>query len=84
MHPYWWALGARPGGDGATVGEGEDTAGEGIFEGYECCWAGVDVGRGDDMALDIREGEVVAVRWRNGDGERAGEGGDATRFPGEM
>ena len=77
-------MGARPGGDGAAVGEWEYTAGEGVFEGDERCWAGVDVGRGDGMALDVREGKVVAVRWRNGDSERAGEGGDAAGFPGKM
>ena len=32
-----------PGANGAAVGEGEDGTVEGVFEGDESCWAGVDV-----------------------------------------
>ena len=76
-----WVLGACPGGDGADVTEGEDCAGEGVFEGDEPRGAGVDVGGEDGVVLDVREGEVVGVGGGDGDGEGAREGGQAACFP---
>lgn len=73
----------RPGRDGAGVGEREDGAVEGVFEGDDAGRAGVDVVGQDGVGSDVREGEVVGVcRGYAGD-EGAGQGGDAAGFVSE-
>lgn len=74
-------MGARPGGDGAAGGEGEDGAVEGVFETDERGGAGVDVAGGDGVGDDVGEGEVVVVGGGDGDGEGAADGGEEAGFP---
>lgn len=62
MHLYWRLLGARPGRDGASVGDGEDCAGESILETDQARRAGVDVGACDGVFSDVGKREVVVIR----------------------
>ena len=75
VHLYRRLLGARPGRDGASVGEGEDCAREGVLETDQARWTGVDVGACDGVFSDVGKREVVLIRGMDWDCEGAGEGG---------
>ena len=67
--------------DGLAVGEREDRAVEGVFEGDEGCRTMVNVVIQDGVFLDVFEGEVVAVLREDLDGKGVGEGGYSAGFP---
>ena len=84
METDWRGLGTCPKGDVLAVRKREDRAGERIFERDKYGRGCMDVGAGDGVLLNVGERKVVAIYWRNGDGEGAAEGGDTAGFPVRM
>ena len=72
---------ARETADGLAVGEGEDGAVEGVFEGDEPCWAMMDVVVQHGVFLHVVESEVVVILWDDLDWESTREGAYAACFP---
>lgn len=72
---------AREAADGSAVGQREDGAVEGVFEGDEPCRAMMDVVVQHGVFLHVEESQVVVVLWDDLDWESAREGAYAAGFP---
>ena len=72
---------AREMADGLAVGEREDGAVEGVFEGDERCGAMMDVVVQHGVFLHVVESQVVVVLWDDLDWESTREGAYTAGFP---